>query len=127
MGELLGIPEWLAMTSFVLAGLAIWLAFGFVMHRRGMRRLAAKRPNPTRREFLEMMLESVENDTAEWLWAIGAWIGRGSLRTRTASAKRPFPTGRKIGKQRSGISAGGWIWERPLGSNHRPRGDGQWL
>jgi hypothetical protein len=68
MGEALGIPEWLAMTGFVFAGLAIWLTLGFVLHGRAMRRLAAKRPNPTRQDFLEMMSESVEEDSASWLW-----------------------------------------------------------
>lgn len=68
MGELLGIPEWLAMTGFVLGGLAIWLTLGFVMRQRGRRRLAAKRPNPTRCEFLKLMTDSVDEDTAKWLW-----------------------------------------------------------
>lgn len=68
MGELLGIPEWLALAGFVLGGLAIWLTLGFVMRQRGRRRLAAKRPNLTREEFLELMADSVDENTAIWLW-----------------------------------------------------------
>lgn len=68
MGDALGIPDWLAQTIFVVAGLTIWLAVGFVMHRRGRKRLAAKRPNPTRQEFLEMLAGSISEDTANWLW-----------------------------------------------------------
>lgn len=56
------------MTGFVLAGLAIWLMLGFVMHHHGQRRLAAKRPSPTRREFLELLAGSVDENTAKWLW-----------------------------------------------------------
>ena len=68
MGELLGIPEWLAISVFVACGWIIWLSIGFIAHRRGQRRLAAKRPNPTREEFMGMLSDSVDEDIAVWLW-----------------------------------------------------------
>lgn len=68
MGELFGLPEWLARTIFVIGVLATWFGIGFVLHRRGMRRLAVKRPNPARAEFIEMLSGDVAEATAIWLW-----------------------------------------------------------
>ncbi|MCZ8368759.1 MAG: hypothetical protein O9293_02130 [Porphyrobacter sp.] len=68
MGELLGIPESLAMAGFVVAGLAIWIALGFVMQRRAHGRLAARRPNPTEAEFLAMMAQDCSPEAARFLW-----------------------------------------------------------
>lgn len=68
MGELLGIPEWLAETLFVLGGLSIWLVVGVIAHRRGLRRLAAKRPNPSREEFVAMLADAADAEVAAWLW-----------------------------------------------------------
>lgn len=68
MGDFLGIPEWLAVTSFVVGGLAVWLIVGSFIHRKAHRRLAAKRPNPTYDEFSAMMGQDVDPDIAEWMW-----------------------------------------------------------
>jgi hypothetical protein len=70
LGELIGIPEWLAKTTFVLAVLAICVTSGIVLQRRGWARLAVKRPNPTQDEFLELISDSVSLHTAEWLWNV---------------------------------------------------------
>lgn len=68
MGELVGLPEWLAKTLFVLAVLGGWLGLGFFFHRRGQKQLAAKRPNPTKAEFVAMLADQVDPAIAEWLW-----------------------------------------------------------
>lgn len=68
MGELLGVPEWLAVTAFVTGGLTIWLALGFVMIRRAHRRVAARRPNPTKAEFLAMMAQDCSPEAARFMW-----------------------------------------------------------
>lgn len=68
MEALLGIPEWLAATLFVTTALAGWLGLAFLMRRRGMRRLAASRPSPSREEFVDLLAGQVDGDTATWLW-----------------------------------------------------------
>ena len=68
MGELIGLPEWLAVTLFVLVWLGGWLGLGFVLHRRGRQRLAAKRPGPTREEFIALLANDADADIAAWLW-----------------------------------------------------------
>lgn len=65
---MLGIPEWLAMTLFVGGALTVWLAIGFALLRKAQRRLAAKRANPTRDEFLALMGQDVDPDIAVWMW-----------------------------------------------------------
>jgi type VI protein secretion system component VasF len=57
MGELLGVPEWLAATGFVVIGLALWIGLGVLLRRRAHACLAARRPNPTEDEFLAMMAQ----------------------------------------------------------------------
>jgi hypothetical protein len=68
LGELIGLPEWLFATLFVAVGLGGWLGLGFLLHRRGRKRLAAKRPNPTRDQFIAMLVADVDADIAAWLW-----------------------------------------------------------
>ncbi|ANK12392.1 hypothetical protein [Erythrobacter neustonensis] len=68
MGEWLGVPEWLAVTAFVIGGLAIWLTRGFVMLRRAHRRVAARRPNPTDAEFFAMMAQDCSPEAARFVW-----------------------------------------------------------
>lgn len=68
MGKLLGVPEWLAMTGFVLAALAILLGLGFAMLRRDHARVAARRPNPTEAEFLAMMAQDCSPEAARFVW-----------------------------------------------------------
>jgi uncharacterized protein YneF (UPF0154 family) len=69
MGEWLGVPEWVAGTGFVVAALTVWLALGSVVHRRAMKRLAARRPNPTEDAFLAMMAQDCSPEAARFMWA----------------------------------------------------------
>jgi hypothetical protein len=69
MGELLGVPEWVAATGFVVVALTVWLALGSVMHRRAMKRVAARRPNPTEDEFLALMAQDCSPEAARFVWA----------------------------------------------------------
>ena len=68
MGELVGVPEWLAITLWVILGVAVWLAWGCHAMRKGHERLSARRPNPTRGEFLAMLRGDVDEDIAAWMW-----------------------------------------------------------
>ena len=68
MGELLGVPEWLAAAGFVVTGLTIWLGLGFVLHRRALARVAARRPNPSEAEFLAMMAQECSPEAAQFVW-----------------------------------------------------------
>jgi hypothetical protein len=69
MGELLGIPEWLAVTGLVVAALAIALAYGFFSIRRAHARVSARRPNLTEMEFLALMARDCSPDAARFVWA----------------------------------------------------------
>lgn len=69
MDELLGIPEWLAVTGFVIAALAVWIALGFLALRRAHARLAARRANPTEAEFLALMTQDCSPEAARFVWA----------------------------------------------------------
>lgn len=69
MGELFGVPDWVAVTAFVAGTLAIWLGFGFILIRRAHRRVAARRPNPTEAEFLALMAQDSSPEAARFVWA----------------------------------------------------------
>jgi hypothetical protein len=68
VGDLLSVSEWVAATGFVAAGLAIWLGFGAWLHRRALKRVAARRPNPTEAEFLAMMAQDCSPEAAQFMW-----------------------------------------------------------
>lgn len=68
MGALLGVPEWLAATGFVVGALAIWLGFGFQLRHRAHKRVAVRRPNPTEDEFLAMMAQDCSPRAARFMW-----------------------------------------------------------
>lgn len=68
MGELTGLPEWLVLVLWLAVGLSAYLTLSFYFHRKAHRRLAQKRPNPTREEFLAWMSEDVDSEIAEWMW-----------------------------------------------------------
>lgn len=68
MGELFGVPEWLTVTFFVVAGVAGWLVYGYRSIRRAHERVLQKRPNPTEPEFLAMMRQDCSSDSAQFLW-----------------------------------------------------------
>jgi hypothetical protein len=69
MGEWLGIPEWLAATGFVVATLAIALAYGFFTIRRAHTRVAARRPSLAEAEFLTLMAQDCSPEAARFVWA----------------------------------------------------------
>lgn len=68
MGELLGVQEWVAVTGFVIVGLAVWLGAGFIMLGRARARVAARRPNPTEAEFLALMAQDCSPEAARFVW-----------------------------------------------------------
>lgn len=69
MGDLLGLPEWLVVTLFVLGALAVWMGSAFFLLRRRLRKTAEKRASPTRAEFMAMLSEDLPMDVAEFMWA----------------------------------------------------------
>ncbi|MFO6446583.1 hypothetical protein ACLBKU_05500 [Erythrobacter sp. NE805] len=68
MGALLGVPEWLALGDFVLGALGLWLGLGAWLLRRAHRRVAARRPNPTEAETLDMMARDTSPEAARFVW-----------------------------------------------------------
>ena len=68
MGEPFGIPEWLAATVFVVAGVSIWFAIAWRNTKRQIARTLARRANPSRAEFLKMMAGDVSDEAAAFLW-----------------------------------------------------------
>jgi hypothetical protein len=68
VGDLFGVPEWVAVTGFVIAGLALCLGIGANVIRRAHTRVAARRLNPTEAEFLAMMAPDCSPEAARFLW-----------------------------------------------------------
>lgn len=68
MGELVGLPEWLAQTLFVLAVAGILFAIAIRNTRRQIAATIARRRNPTREEFIAGMISDVSPRTAAFLW-----------------------------------------------------------
>lgn len=68
MGDLLGIPEWLVVTLWVVFGLSAFLAYGYWNIDRAHRRVAARRSNPTRGQFLTLMEPDCSPEVSEFLW-----------------------------------------------------------
>lgn len=68
MGALIGIPEWMTATAFVVGGLAILFGIGWLNLRRTHARVAAHRPNPTEAEFLTMMSQDCSQEAARFVW-----------------------------------------------------------
>ncbi|HSF11594.1 MAG TPA: hypothetical protein VLA50_01360 [Erythrobacter sp.] len=68
MGELFGVPEWLAVTGFVVAGLVLWLGIGASVVRRAHAQVATRRRNPTEAEFLAMMAPDCSPEAARFIW-----------------------------------------------------------
>ena len=68
MGELLGIPEWLVVTLWVISGLSIAMLYGFWSIRRAHRSVKASRPNPTKQQFIALMAEDCTPDVSNFLW-----------------------------------------------------------
>lgn len=68
MGKVVGLPEWLLATLFVITGVAIVFAFAWQNTKRQIAATLATRPNPTKAEFLAAMRADVSPTTAEFLW-----------------------------------------------------------
>lgn len=68
MGKLVGLPEWLAQTLFVIGFAAIWFGIAARNTRRRIRQLVANRPNLGCAEFLTMMQPDVSDETSRFLW-----------------------------------------------------------
>ncbi|QZD91499.1 hypothetical protein K3162_07915 [Qipengyuania xiapuensis] len=68
MGEAVGLPEWLAGTLFAVGFIVILGAFAWRNTSRKIARTKAKRPSPTREEFIAMMAPDVSGKTACFLW-----------------------------------------------------------
>lgn len=68
MGELLGVPEWVAATVFVVGGVTIWLGLGVWFNRRALARVAARRANPTEAEFFATMAQDCSPEAARFMW-----------------------------------------------------------
>ena len=84
MGELLGIPEWLAAIGFVAAALLAWLGLGGLLHRKQMLALAKRRQNPNAAEFVEQMTLQTSREAADFMWEM--------LREYTGQYATPHPT-----------------------------------
>ena len=68
MGELLGIPDWLAVTLWVGSGLFIFLVYGYWSIRRAHGRVAARRTSPDKKQFLAMMEPDCSPEVSHFLW-----------------------------------------------------------
>lgn len=61
-------PGWLLPTGFVVCGLAVWFAVAFRNTRSQIAATKARRPNPSRDEFIEMMASDCPEYVAVFLW-----------------------------------------------------------
>jgi uncharacterized protein YneF (UPF0154 family) len=68
MGELLGIPEWLAVTLWVSLCLTVSLVFGYWTIRRAHEQVAVNRPSPSKQQFLASMRGDCSVEVSEFLW-----------------------------------------------------------
>ena len=68
MAELLGIPEWLALTIWVGSVLAICLAYGYWSLRRAHERVSVRRSSPNEEQFLALMEPDCSREVSEFLW-----------------------------------------------------------
>ena len=68
MGELLGIPEWMAVTLWVGTGLAIALGYGYWTIRRAHQQVAFQRDNPSKEQFLAEMRSDCTLEVSDFLW-----------------------------------------------------------
>ncbi|MFN2099449.1 hypothetical protein [Altererythrobacter sp. MF3-039] len=68
MGELLGIPEWLALTLFIAAFFVVLGTVAWRNTNRQIERTLGKRNNLTREEFIMKMTPDVTSETSGFLW-----------------------------------------------------------
>lgn len=68
MGEMLGIPEWLAVTLWVTFALSVVMLYAHASIRKAHLRVAASRPNLTKQQFLVLMETDCSAEVAIFLW-----------------------------------------------------------
>ncbi len=68
MGELLGIPEWMVVTLWVGTALTIALVYGYWSIRRAHQRVAARRGNPSKEQFIADMMSDCTPEVSDFLW-----------------------------------------------------------
>jgi hypothetical protein len=68
MGELLGIPEWLAVALWVVFGLSVAILYGFWSIRKVHLRVEASRRNLTKQQFIALMEIDCSTEAADFLW-----------------------------------------------------------
>ena len=68
MGELLGIPEWLAVTLWIIFGLSVAMLYGYWSIRKSHLRVAASRRNLTKQQFIALMESDCSTEAADFLW-----------------------------------------------------------
>ena len=68
MGELLGIPEWVEVTLWVGTALPIALVYGYWSIRSVHQRVAARRGNPSKEQFLAEMMSNCTPEVSDFLW-----------------------------------------------------------
>ncbi|MBS7669477.1 hypothetical protein [Croceicoccus gelatinilyticus] len=61
-------PSWLLPTGFAVGALAIWFAAAFRNTRRQIAATKARRPNPSRDQFMEMIAPDCAEEVAAFLW-----------------------------------------------------------
>ncbi|MDJ0642020.1 MAG: hypothetical protein QNJ15_04315 [Erythrobacter sp.] len=61
-------PEWLFATLFVGGFIVIVGAVAWRNTKRQLKRLVARRPSPSKDEFLEMMKPDVSREASEFIW-----------------------------------------------------------
>ena len=68
MGGAGGMPDWLFATLFAAGLLLVVGAFAWRNTARRIARTSARRPSPTRAEFLALMSGEISERTAQFLW-----------------------------------------------------------
>ena len=68
MGELLGLPEWLAVSLYLTVALSAWLTYSYWSIRRAHTRLALRRANPDEETFLKLMMTDCSDEAARFVW-----------------------------------------------------------
>ena len=68
MGDLSGIPAWLAETLFLIVFFGLIGGWAWRNTSKTINATLAKRPNPTKEQFIGLMQEDVRVETAEFLW-----------------------------------------------------------
>lgn len=63
------LPPWLFAGLIALLATALVIAFAWRNTKRQIARTLARRRNPTRAEFLQLMAEDVSSESAEFVWS----------------------------------------------------------